>query len=141
MQKNKNEKLRLIVDANAWVSSLLSPRFHDRLEAVFDSRYRLIISEQLFHELDRTIRKPYLARRINRKDYERLVARLRYSAEFVDIHSVVEICRDPKDNFLLALAKDGDADYLITGDDDLLVMKEFGKTKIVTLTEFEAAFD
>jgi len=35
------------------------------------------------------------------------------------------------------LAKDGDADYLITGDNDLLVLKEFGKTKIVTLREFE----
>jgi predicted nucleic acid-binding protein len=35
------------------------------------------------------------------------------------------------------LAKDGNADYLITGDVDLLVMKEFEQTKIVTLSEFE----
>ncbi len=55
----------------------------------------------------------------------------------VDVRSKVELCRDPKDNFLLALAKDGDADYLITGDADLLVLKEFEKTKIVTLAEFE----
>jgi len=46
---------------------------------------------------------------------------------------------DPKDNFLLALAKDGNADYLITGDNNLLSLKEFGKTKIVTLSEFETA--
>jgi len=39
---------------------------------------------------------------------------------------------------LLALAKDGNADYLITGDKDLLTLKSFGKTKIVTLTDFEA---
>jgi putative PIN family toxin of toxin-antitoxin system len=65
---------------------------------------------------------------------------LRNSAELVDVHSVVEVCRDPKDNFLLALVKDGNADYLITGDDDLLVLETFEKTKIVTLTDFEAAF-
>jgi predicted nucleic acid-binding protein len=47
------------------------------------------------------------------------------------------VCRDPKDNFLLALAKDGLADYLITGDRDLLSVKKFGKTQIVTLNEFE----
>jgi len=37
------------------------------------------------------------------------------------------------------LAKDGNADYLITGDDDLLVLKEFEKTKIVSLSGFETA--
>jgi hypothetical protein len=64
---------------------------------------------------------------------------LRDIAELVDVHSVVDICRDPKDNFLLALAKDGNADYLITGDKDLRVLKEFEKTKIVSLDEFEDA--
>jgi len=43
-----------------------------------------------------------------------------------------------KDNFLLALARDGNADYLITGDKDLRDMKVFEKTKIVTLNEFES---
>ena len=46
------------------------------------------------------------------------------------------VCRDPKDNFLLALAHDGKADYLLTGDNDLLVMKKFGRTKIVKISEF-----
>jgi predicted nucleic acid-binding protein len=38
------------------------------------------------------------------------------------------------------LAKDGNANYLITGDNDLLVLKKFEKTKIVTLSDFEAVF-
>jgi putative PIN family toxin of toxin-antitoxin system len=92
-----------------------------------------------FRELDKAIQKSYLAKRISRKLYEKLVTRLRKNAELVDVHSVVEVCRDPKDNFLLALAKDGNADYLITGDDDLLVLKTFGNTKIITLTDFEVA--
>lgn len=41
-----------------------------------------------------------------------------------------------KDNFLLDLAIDGKADYLITGDADLLVMSRLEKTKIITLTAF-----
>ena len=45
-------------------------------------------------------------------------------------------CRDVKDNYLLALSKDADADYLITGDKDLLVLKQFENTLIVTLPQF-----
>ena len=139
MQKNK-KKIRLVIDVNAWISLLLSPRFRVRLEVVFGEECDLLISDELFGELDDAVRKPRLKRKIGQAVYEALVAKLRTDAELVDVHSVVDICRDPEDNFLLALAKDGNADYLITGDNDLLVLKEFGKTKIVTLTEFAAAW-
>ncbi|MCL2004868.1 MAG: putative toxin-antitoxin system toxin component, PIN family [Planctomycetaceae bacterium] len=134
MQTNK--KIRLVVDTNAWVSSMLSPGFRVRLKMVFNSKYRLLVSEALFEDLANAVRKPYLARQINPENYARLVALLKRSAELVDVRSVVDACRDPKDNFLLALAKDGHADYLITGDLDLLTMQRFEKTKIVKLSEF-----
>jgi predicted nucleic acid-binding protein len=52
------------------------------------------------------------------------------------VTSSVSLCRDKKDNFLLALAKDACADYLITGDKDLLVIKKFERTQIITITEY-----
>ena len=58
---------------------------------------------------------------------------------FIDlknVQSIVTICRDPKDNFLLALAKDSKANYLLTGDNDLLDIKKFDKTKIITINNF-----
>ena len=137
MQKNKNKKTRLVIDANAWISSLLKPRFRVRLYIVFGTTYHLMVSEELFRDLANAMRKPYLAKNIKQAEYEYLVSQLRTDAELVEVHSVIEACRDPKDNFLLALAKDGNADYLITGDDDLRSMKQFEKTKIVSLTEFE----
>ena len=57
-------------------------------------------------------------------------------ATFIDVSSTVDVCRDAKDNFLLALAKDGKASHLLTGDKDLLVLKNFGKTKILTISEY-----
>jgi len=137
MQKNKNKKTRLVVDANAWISSLLTPEFHERLKIVFDERYHLMVSEELFRDLASAMRKPYLTSRISRADYELFVSMLQTDAELVDVHSVIDVCRDPKDNFLLALAKEGNADYLITGDDDLRSIKQFEKTIIVSLNEFE----
>ena len=118
---------------------MLSPKFQFRLEVVFDSDYHLLASDELFEELDDAVQKPYLAKKIRQTVYMELVAHLRTVADLVAVYSIVEVCRDPKDNFLLALAKDGSADYLITGDKDLLIIKEFENTKIVTLPDFEAA--
>jgi predicted nucleic acid-binding protein len=52
----------------------------------------------------------------------------------------VNACRDPKDNFLLALAKDGRADLLITGDKELLDLAVFEGTRIVSPSSFLKAF-
>ena len=136
MLKNK-QKNRLVVDANIWIRALLKPKFRIRVEVVFGSEYRLFVCEWLFRELDKAIRKPYLEKRIGLANYESLVEQLRTDAELVDVKSIIDVCRDPKDNFLLALVKDGNADYLITGDGDLLVLEKFGNTKIMTLREFK----
>jgi len=52
------------------------------------------------------------------------------------VTSAVDRCRDSKDNFLLALAEDGNADYLITGDRDLLVLEKHLTTRIVSFSNF-----
>jgi putative PIN family toxin of toxin-antitoxin system len=57
-------------------------------------------------------------------------------AEFVSVTSKTEVCKDPKDNFLLSLSMDGNADILLTGDNDLLILKKFRKTKILTISDF-----
>ena len=56
--------------------------------------------------------------------------------KLIKVLSDIEICRDKKDNFLLNLAKDSEADYLITGDKDLLILEKFENTKILTFSEF-----
>ena len=137
MLKSKNKKTRLVIDANAWVSALLTPKFRLRLDVVFGAAYHLMVSEELFRDLASAMRKPYLTKKISQSDYEALVSKLRSATEIVEVHSVVNVCRDQKDNFLLALTKDGEADYLITGDDDLRSIKQFEKTIIVSLNEFE----
>lgn len=55
---------------------------------------------------------------------------------FIVVESKVSICRDPNDNFLLALAKDGKANYLLTGDNDLLEIQQYEKTIIIKISEF-----
>jgi len=47
----------------------------------------------------------------------------------------LELSRDTNDDFLLNLALDSNADYLVTGDLDLLILKQIGNTKIITISE------
>lgn len=56
--------------------------------------------------------------------------------DFVEVKSNIEICRDPRDNFLLSLAIDGKANYLLTGDNDLLIINNIGQTQIITVADF-----
>jgi hypothetical protein len=56
---------------------------------------------------------------------------------FYQIIDIPDICRDSKDNFLLSLSFIGNADYLVTGDKDLLELKEYKGTKIITPNEFD----
>jgi uncharacterized protein len=67
-----------------------------------------------------------------------LLVNIRSRAIFIKVTSEVNICRDVKDNFLLALAIDSNATHLITGDKDLLVLKKYGSTKILTMSEYLA---
>jgi putative PIN family toxin of toxin-antitoxin system len=59
----------------------------------------------------------------------------KYATE-INVKSKIKVCRDKKDNFLLSLAIDGNADYLITGDKDLFDLVKFQNTNIVTLSDF-----
>jgi hypothetical protein len=54
----------------------------------------------------------------------------------VQVDHQVELCRDPKDDFLLSLAIESNANYLITGDNDLLDIKVIHKTKIITMANY-----
>ncbi len=57
-------------------------------------------------------------------------------AQWVKILETVQACRDPKDDAFLELAVNGQTEYLITGDKDLLVLHPFEETKILSTKDF-----
>ncbi len=58
------------------------------------------------------------------------------SVKIIEIVETIRVCRDPKDNKFLELAINGKADYIITGDQDLLVLNPFQMIRILTPQEF-----
>ena len=69
-------------------------------------------------------------------DLEEILETIGRYADLVKVQTKIEVCRDPKDNFLLSLSIDGNADYLLTGDQDLLDLIKFGETTILTISDF-----
>ncbi|MDP1812809.1 MAG: putative toxin-antitoxin system toxin component, PIN family, partial [Sediminibacterium sp.] len=87
-------------------------------------------------EIASTIAKPKLRKYFSENGLEQMLTTLEPFIDLIEVQCSVSVCRDPKDNFLLELARDGKADYLLTGDNDLLDIKKFGRTKIISITNF-----
>jgi len=131
------QKCRIVIDTNLWISFLLTKKFDFIDKLLYNSNTVLIFSAELIAELIEVTDRPKLSKFFTADELKLVFEIIEYHAIFIPVISYVNLCRDSKDNFLLSLAKDSKADYLITGDKDLLVLKTFEETKILTISEFQ----
>lgn len=127
---------RIIIDTNIWISFLISKRFSEFNEIIFSGKFRLVFSQDLLLELVEVVQRPKFKKSFSENNIDGMLELINGYAEFVKVKTNVTICRDPKDDFLLSLAIDGNVDYLISGDKDLLDLKLIKKTKILTVAIF-----
>lgn len=127
---------RIIIDTNLWISFLLTKDFTKLDRLLTDQSVVLLFSHELLNEFLEVARRPKFKKYFSETVLQRLLQQISQHAKFINVNSVINICRDPKDNFLLSLSADGQATYLITGDNDLLMLRQFGITRIITLTEY-----
>lgn len=129
---------RIVLDTNLWISYLISKKYSELDKLIESKKVVLIFSIELIEEFIVVVNRPKFKKYLSKKDVEFLLELFDQYAEMIEVTSDLKICRDEKDNFLLNLSKDGKVDYLVTGDNDLLTLKEIEKTKILTYTEFIA---
>jgi len=129
---------RLVVDTNLWISYLFGLDFGKLTNAIRLRVLLLLFSKELMEEFIEVSFRPKFSRYITIDDLEELLYFIRHFSVFVRVKSRVCVCRDPNDNFILALALDGKASHLITGDQDLLALEVFGKTRILRFKEYLA---
>jgi len=92
--------------------------------------------EQIQEEINRVTQRPKLQKYFSVEKVQELLEFLDIIGLSIEMVSEVSVCRDAKDDFLLGLAQDSQADFLITGDADLLTLGEFVGTKIITYQNF-----
>ena len=131
--------MRVVLDTNIVVSALLAPAGKPAaiIRLWLDGKFTLLTCAAQVDELRSTLQKPRIAERIKPHQAGRLVNQIRRLAETVGPLAGVERSPDPTDNFLLALAEAGRADYLVTGDKSgLLALVSHKATRIVAAREF-----
>ena len=136
-----NAPSRVILDTNLWISYLISSRLIKIDLMLEKGQIRLIFSEESLGEFIEVANRPKFRKFFSEEDIIELLSLIHHFVEIVEVHSEINICRDPKDNFLLALAKDSNADFLVTGDKDLLEIGNFHGTQIITIADIEKALE
>ena len=132
----QNKVSRIIIDTNLWISFLITKDFAKLDEIIFSRNDILVFSQELLDEFLEVARRPKFRRFFSASDIEEILETIEEYADFVKVQTQIEVCRDTKDNFLLSLSVDGNADILLTGDKDLLDLIKFGETKIMTISNF-----
>ncbi|MCU0974794.1 MAG: putative toxin-antitoxin system toxin component, PIN family [Steroidobacteraceae bacterium] len=131
--------MRVVIDTNLWLSGLMLPASVPGhiVRAAAGATITAVLSEPLWEELRLALAYPKVRRRIRLTDDElaRYLAELRYMTEPVDIAGVrVRVPRDRGDDVVLATLLASRADYLLTGDRDLLDLAD--RHPIVTARQF-----
>jgi putative PIN family toxin of toxin-antitoxin system len=130
-----HSNLRVVLDTNVFISALiLAEGAPARLiDAWAHERFKLISSEDQLEEFRAMSRRPQLAPFIERADAGKFVNQLRAEALIIETLPRVDRTPGPADHFLLAMAKAGEANYLVSGDRrGVLALAQHGRTQIVT---------
>ncbi len=134
--------MRVVIDTGVFVSALIRPqgRTGAVLEALRTKRFTLIYTTDILVEIiDVLGRDKFRVKyHIHPEMIAALIDLIRLNRELVVPTQKVTACRDPKDDIFLEAALEGEAEYLVSGDFDLLDMKSFEDIAILRVAEFLA---
>jgi putative PIN family toxin of toxin-antitoxin system len=131
--------MRLVIDTNVFVSALIRPgRSLTALIDHVDQHGTLLYSTETLAELVDVLSRRKFGAYTNPDQIAQFVEWFIMTGELVAVTEPQKGSRDPKDDKFLSLAIAGKADYLISGDKDLLVLRRFDSVPIVSPAAFLA---
>lgn len=127
-----------ICDTNIFISAVLSGTSPPAkvVEFIFSNEAFFVFSNETSAELVEVFQRKKFDRYSTQEDRTTFLEKILNASQSYTIHNPVEICRDPKDNKFLDVALASNAEFIITGDEDLLVLESIGQTAIITPKAF-----
>ena len=126
-----------VFDTNAVVSALLLKKSVSR--QAFDKAAVagiIIISEATMAELNEVLKREKFEKYVTEEERVQFLTAFVREAKLIEITETITDCRDPKDDKFLELAVSGNADCIVSGDKDLLVLHPYRGVTIVEPQEF-----
>jgi len=128
---------RCVFDTNVFISALLFDQ-STPAQAFFAALHsgEILVSADVIMELNDVLGREKFNRYLTEAERERFLRSLLREARLIEIREKVQACRDPKDDKFLELAVNGGADYIVSGDENLLVLDPFRGIPILTPDNF-----
>lgn len=122
---------------NIWISFVIGKKLSSLRKILTNKNIQIFVCSELLQEFSDVITRPKLKNYIKKSDIIATKELFDTYCEFVEIkHNAKSSIRDPKDLYLLSLAETVNADYIITGDKDLLTLETHKEIKILNFTDF-----
>ena len=134
--------MKIILDCNIWISLLIGHQAQLVRQILTDVRFDVYACEELLEEIHDVCSREKIRTRVTDEemdDFFRIIYAFSHMAK-IEQKAQSEI-RDPKDLYLLSLAESIEADSIITGDADLLDLKQHKQTQMIKLADFRKLFD
>lgn len=126
--------MRVVLDSNVIVAAFAARGLCSEVFEVCLSGHNMVISEHILLEV-----KTNLTKKIRLPDsvVKDIIGYLKDAAEKVKPYELADSpCRDKDDNIIIGTALSGNAEFIVSGDEDLLVLKKYKSINIVTPREF-----
>jgi len=117
--------VKAVIDTNIWISFLIGKLLAGLNDYILAGPLDVVISDEQLDEITTVLRRPKFRKHFSTDDIEEFLSLIYKTAVIVEVHHTIKDCRDEKDNFILETALRGKADYIVTGDKDLLVLNPF----------------
>lgn len=129
--------MKVVVDSNIWISVLINKSYQSFIKGLIEKDFKIICSRNQLEEISSVLTRPKISRYIQRAQIKEFLILFLKTVDLVEIKEIVKDCRDEKDNFILETALSGGVDFIISNDNDLLVMNPYKGIEILTVTEFQ----
>ena len=123
--------IKVIFDTNIWISYLIGRQLGNLTELLSTRKIELVLSDQLLTELKEVTSRKKFQRYFDQQEVNELLKLMDILGTRYEVSENPNVCRDPKDDFLLGLIKASQAKFLVTGDQDLLELNPFEGTEII----------
>lgn len=127
---------RVAFDTNIWISFSIGKRMENLKDIFINKEIKIFICPEIIDEYIRIANSEKLSKYLSKQRISDTLDLMETFAESKTVTSKVKLSRDPDGDFLLAFSKENKLDFLITGDNDLLIIKEYHGTIIVNFNSF-----
>lgn len=131
--------VKVVFHTNVWVSFFLNKTLSKDLSKILTQEVTVYVSKDILAEISKVLTYPKITQILKNTDFtpRDILRAIAQNTCLVEPKTkITVITTDPEDNKILECSREADADFIVTGDNHLLKLQEFNRTKILSPRDF-----